>query len=190
MGFMDSLLQLLGRGPSQQAAQSVNVDRANQSRMLEDQYTQASADPSAGMGLTPAMQQLQENELAQGVRSRMSSAGAGRSGAANDSVQKAIVDYRIAQMGKRQAYLDSLRSGMLTASTPQVEQPSAAQSSVSRFTTQAAGSLANSMFGPDADQQYGQRGGMNVQPTGQDPRGQGPNGPNGRGANNAGSYGT
>jgi len=188
MGFMDSLLQLLGRGPSQQAAQDVNVARAQQSRMLQDQYAQASADPNAGIGLTPAMQQLQENELAQGVRGRMSDAGAGRSSAANNSVQKAIVDYRIAQLGKRQAYLDSLRSGMLTASTPQMEQPTAGQSAVSRFTTQGAGALANSMFGPD-DSQPNTRGGMNVQPTGQDPRGQGPNGPNGRGANNAGSYG-
>lgn len=189
MAFMDSLMQLLGHGPSQQAAQDVNVARAQQAQQLQDEYARGMADPNSGIGLTPAMQQMQENELAQSVRSRMSNAGAGRSGAANDSVQKAIVDYRIAQMGKHQQYLDQLRQGMLSASQPQVQQPTALQSAASRFTTQGAGSLANSLFGPD-DEQPMRQGGMGVtQPTGQNPQGQGPNGPNGRGANNTGMYG-
>jgi hypothetical protein len=182
MGFMDNLAGMLGYGPSQQAAQSTNVARANQATQLQQEYEAAKADPNSGVGLSPAMQAQQENELGNHIRGQMSDQGAGGSGANNDAVQKGIVDYRIAQMGKHMQYLDNLRQGMLTASTPQVQQPTAGQSAVSRFTTQAAGSAANDLFGPD----YGdpnQRGGMNVtinSPSpGTNPQGRGPLGTNG-----------
>ncbi len=176
MGFSDFLGSLIGNTPSNRAAETINIARANQSRMLEDEYARAQADPNSGIGLSPAMQQMQENELANSVRSRMSDAGAGRSGAANDSVQNAIVEYRIAQMAKRQQYLDQLRQGMLTSSTPQTVTNTAPQNMVGGFAGRAGQGVASDLFGFDEDEQRRQ-GGMNVQPapvaqpSGYDPRG-------------------
>jgi hypothetical protein len=150
-GFSDFLSSLVGNGPANRAAQTIDVARANQAAQLQDEYNRALADPNAGIGLSPAMQQQQENELGNHIRGQMSDQGAGGSGASNDAVTKGVVDYRIAQMGQRQKYLDSLRSAMLTSTTPQTVQPSASQSAVSRFTTQAAGSAANDLFGPSYD---------------------------------------
>lgn len=187
MGFSDNLASMFGYGPSQQAAQTVNIARANQANQLQGEYQAAQADPNSGIGLSPAQQQQMEQELGNHIRGQMSDQGAGGSGASNDAVTKGIVDYRIAQMGKHMQYLDSLRQGMLTASQPQTQQPTAGQSAVSRFTTQAAGSAANSMFGPDPE-----KNGMNVTinggTPGSDPRGSGPMGKNGT-MNNSGSSG-
>lgn len=176
MGFSDFLGSLVGMTPSNRAAEGINIARANQSRMLEEEYARAQADPNSGIGLSPAMQQMQENELANSVRSRMSDAGAGRSGAANDSVQKAIVEYRINQMGQRQRYLDSLRQGMLTSSTPQTVQPTIPQQMVGGFTGRASQGLASDLFGFDDDERP--NGGFDVrqpapvaQPNSYDPRG-------------------
>jgi hypothetical protein len=155
MGFSDNLAGLLGYGPSQRAAEQTNVARANQAGQLQNEYSQAEADPNSGVGLSPAQQAQMEQELGNHIRGQMSDQGAGGSSASNDAVTKGIVDYRIAQIGKHMQHLDSLRQGMLTASTPQTQQPTAGQAAVSRFTTQAAGSAANDLFGPD-------QGGMNV----------------------------
>jgi hypothetical protein len=84
-------------------------------------------------------------------------------------------------MGKHMQHLDSLRQGMIQASTPQTVQPTAGQSAVSRFTTQAAGGAANDLFGPSHDPndpQGGFRGGVtnNYYGTGRNPQGQDSNG--------------
>jgi hypothetical protein len=186
MGFADNLAEMFGYGPSQQAAQQTNVNRAGQSNQLQQEYAQAQADPNSGIGLTPAMQQMQENELANHLRARSSDAGAGQSGAANDMVTKGIVDYRMAQMGKRMQHLDSLRQAMLQASTPQTQQPSVPQQAVSYGAGRAMQGGMNAIFGPNTDPSSTPA----TPAPGQDPRGQGPNGPNGRGANNPTPTGT
>jgi hypothetical protein len=179
MGFMDSLAGMLGYGPSQQAAEQTNVARAAQTKQLQQEYNTASADPNSGVGLSPAQQLQTEQELGNHIRGQMSDQGAGGSGASNDAVTKGLVDYRIAQMGKHMSYLDSLRQAMLGASTPQVQQPTAGQSAVSRFTTQAAGSVANDMFGPDPEKTGAMNVTINSPSPGQNPQGRGPLGTNG-----------
>src|SRR5216683_5502210 len=177
MGFSDALAQMFGYGPSQQAAQSVNVARAGQAKGLQDQYNSATADPNSGIGLSPAMQQMQEQELGNHVRAQMSDEGAGGSGANNDAVQKAIVDYRIAQMGKHMSYLDQLRQGMLTASQPQVQQPTVPQQAATYAMGRGMQGGMNALFG-QAPNPNGNNGDSNGRP-GDPSHGTGPMGPNG-----------
>lgn len=189
MGFSDALAQMFGYGPSQQAAQTVNVARAGQAKTLQDQYAAANADPNSGIGLSPAMQQQQEQELGNHVRAQMSDAGAGGSGANNDAVQKAIVNYRIQQMGQHMKYLDSLRTGMLTASQPQVQQPSVPQQAAGYAMGRGMQGGMNALFGPSYSNPYGENGGSGGRP-GDPSHGQGPMGTNGTSQAGQPAYGT
>jgi hypothetical protein len=146
MSFWDELSSMLGYTPSQQAAQQINQARAQQAAQLQNEYQTASQDPGAGM-LSPAMQQAQENELTQHIKASMSDAGAGFSGASNDAVVKGLVDYRINQMKSRHQHLDSLRTAMLNASTPQPSTAPAPQSFMSNLVGGAGQSLGRSIFG-------------------------------------------
>lgn len=166
MGFSDALASMFGFGPSQQAAQSVNVARAAQVAQLQQEYQRALADPNSGIGLSPAMQQMQENELGNQVRGQMSNAGAGMSGASNDAVQKAIVDYRIKQMAMHMQHLDALRMGMVQASNPQTQQPSVPQQMASYGAGRMMQGFGNELFGapyanPYGPQQNTGQGGVN-----------------------------
>lgn len=168
--FLNSLLSMFGAAPAPRnvidtrSREGVATDqmRANQSNQLQDQYTQASNNPNYGIG-TPAEQALQEQTLANDIRNRTGASGGSGSGYEGDQIRKAIVDYRINAMGKRQQYLDSLRQGMLTASNPM---PRGTQDSTNESPFRTAASAAIGGFGARlgnqaADNMFGPQGGNN-----------------------------
>lgn len=162
MGFADTLSQMFGDYP--QSSSQIDRGRVQQMTQLQSEYNNARMDPNSGIGLTPEAQALQEQQLGNDVRGQMSGSGAGMSSASNDQVRKAIVDYRIAQMGKHQQYMDSLRTGMLQASQPQAMQPGLGRQMLSSFAGRAGQGAANDLFGfgsnnPSGMDRNGQPGG-------------------------------
>lgn len=176
MGFSDVLGEMLGYGPSNRAADQVNQARAGQTRQLQNEYTQAQADPNSGIGLSPAQQQQMEQELGNHIRGQMSDQGAGGSGSSNDAVQKGIVDYRIAQMGKHMQHLDSLRQGMIQASTPQTHQPTPGANLVQYGAGRAGQALGQDLFGAEDPNKGRMNVTINSPSPGQNPQGQDSNG--------------
>ena len=169
MAFMDSLAAILNNSPTPtqridiRAPETVAMDRMR--LQLASQYgqrlTQAEQDPSYAIG-TPEQNTLMEQELADQVRNRTGASGAGGSGYESDSVRKAIIDFRINQIARRQQALESLRTATTNAATPsswgqqqtQPYQQGVIPQSIRQFAgnmTLGAGNAARtSMFGPQS----------------------------------------
>lgn len=159
--FLQSLLSMFGAAPAPsnvidtRSREGVTMDRqrADESSQLQSQYQQAYDNPNFGIG-TPEQQTLQEQTLANDVRNRTG----GGSGVSDDMVRKAIVDYRINAMGKRQQYLDSLRTAMIGASAPlprgqqdsTSESPfrTASSAAIGGFGARAGNAMGDAVFGP------------------------------------------
>lgn len=119
MGFMDAFSSMFGDPSSTVDIRSPEMRQQEQMRLsmgrgLASEYQRASGDPQYGM-LPPDLLAQQENEIARSVRDRTGSGGAGGSGYETDMIRKAIIDFRIQQLARRQQSLDSLRSGMIYA---------------------------------------------------------------------------
>lgn len=123
MGFGDNLRRFFGDpNPNDYLVDVRNPAQRGLQNSLAGEYSRAQADPTYG-GLSPADQRYMESELTRSIKNRTGASGAGGSGYEADLVRKAIVDFRIGQMAKRQNYLDSLRSGILSSGSLQATTP-------------------------------------------------------------------
>lgn len=164
-------------------------NQLNNTSQLQNEYAQASANPNSGLG-TPDQQLYMEQNLANSVRNRTAS-GSGESTAQGDEVRKAIMDYRIGQIGQRQAYLNNLRGAMVQSSNgaqqPMQNSTSLGQKLTSDIAGRAGSKLGDSLFGRDpekmaqANQQAAQLG---AQPGGTGFRVNGPGQQGGQGGGN------
>jgi hypothetical protein len=77
-----------------------------------EQYQRSLSDPSYAIA-SPALQQMQEQELTDQAFNRMGNAGAGASGSAKALAQKALVDYRLGLIQQQNAARENLRQNMV-----------------------------------------------------------------------------
>lgn len=141
-------------------ARTMENQQIGQTNQLQDEYAQAQANPNAGIGLSPSQQAYVEQELARSSRNNTSQA-AGGSSAADNAVNKAITEYRIGQIGQRQAYLNNLRQAMITSSRgwqqPMQSSPGLGQKVVGDLAGRATAAAGRGMFGPSEEESAAQR---------------------------------
>lgn len=154
--FGQAFAQMFGGAPiEQRTPQQISANKAQVQNIggLQQEYANAQNDPNYGLA-DPATRALAENQIVNETMSRTGASGAGQSGYERNAVAGAIANFRIQQAANRQAALNNLRQGMLTASgsmMPQMGSPTASplQSFAGNLARGAAGAANRSLFGED-----------------------------------------
>jgi hypothetical protein len=117
---------------------------------LARQYADAQRDPMWGTGTDPVAQKYMEQQLIDSVYNQLGAAGSLGSGTSQAAAAKALADYRLGLLQRRNQALEKLRSDMIGAAsvggTPYVVTPvEGKESTVKAMAKSMAGSMMGGM---------------------------------------------